>query len=147
MTNENSDYSDTALSSKNVYLSFHATLNVENILYSLSIKHGCSNIVNSLSITNSENVFDSRGIVKSFNIFYSNLLLDCSDMRFCNSCIGCQNCVSCDNLMNKKYCIENIQYSREEFQTKKQEILRQKRRFQINDVGLSNIQSESSEGI
>ena len=147
ITNDNAEYSDTSLSSKNVYLSFHSTLNVENILYSVSVKHGSSNVLNCFSVTNSENIFYSRGIVKSFNIFYSNLLLDCADMWFCNSCIGCQNCISCDNLINKSYCIENIAYSREEFQAKKQEILGQKRRFQSNSMGLKNIQSESSQGV
>ena len=44
---------------------------------------------------------------------------NCHDCEFCYSCIGCESCFMCTNLTNKKYCIENIPYSKEEFELKR----------------------------
>ena len=43
--------------------------------------------------------------------------------------MNCHNCLLCDNLENKNYCIENKEYSREEFAMLKAEMLRNKNIF------------------
>ena len=47
------------------------------------------------------------------NVYYSRALINCS---YCYDCSGCENCFLCVNLRNKKYCINNVQYSKEEYE-------------------------------
>ena len=47
------------------------------------------------------------------NCYYSTGLTDCS---FCYDCKGCSDCFMCVNLRQKKYCIFNKQYTKEEYE-------------------------------
>jgi hypothetical protein len=47
------------------------------------------------------------------NCYYSSSLTDCS---FCYDCKGCSDCFMCVNLRQKKYCIFNKEYSKEEYE-------------------------------
>ena len=47
------------------------------------------------------------------NCYYSSGLTDCS---FCYDCKGCSSCFMCVNLREKKYCILNKQYTKEEYE-------------------------------
>ena len=40
---------------------------------------------------------------------------NCSHCRYCADCIDCGFCYGCFGLSNKKYCIENRQVTKEEF--------------------------------
>ncbi len=40
----------------------------------------------------------------------------CSDIYYCQSCFNCDNCFGCISLKNKKYCIFNKQYIKEEYE-------------------------------
>jgi hypothetical protein len=51
----------------------------------------------------------------SYKLFYSKHSRDCVDSYFLYDCRNCQNCFMCWNLRGKSYCIENIQYTREEY--------------------------------
>jgi hypothetical protein len=90
----------------------------------------CRNVVNSVNIThNSDNIFESKNVRESFNIFYSANISVSSDIRFCANMIGCHNCIDCEGLENKSYCINNQQYTKEEYLLKKDTSLRQKKIF------------------
>src|SRR3989338_2072962 len=43
---------------------------------------------------------------------------DCIDSYFLYDCRNCQNCFMCWNLRNKRFCIENIQYSQKDYEEK-----------------------------
>ena len=47
------------------------------------------------------------------NCYYSSGLTDCS---FCYDCKGCTDCFMCVNLREKKYCILNQQYTKDEYE-------------------------------
>jgi hypothetical protein len=54
---------------------------------------------------------------------------------FLLSCEACSNCYACFNIINKEYCIFNIEYSKEEYflkliEIKKQTIQEQKKQFE-----------------
>ena len=51
--------------------------------------------------------------------------------------IGCQECILCDGLENASYCIENQQYSKEEYSEKKNELLAKKESFESQYTILS----------
>jgi len=52
--------------------------------------------------------------------------------------IGCSECIDCDNLQNQSYCIDNIQYSQEEYRKKKKEILKDKNNFYTKFLNLAS---------
>lgn len=44
--------------------------------------------------------------------------INCSSSNFLKECKNCECCVRCQNLEDKKYCIDNIQYTKEDFLNK-----------------------------
>ncbi len=98
---------------------------------------------------NNENLFYSS------NTFFSNNSLDvsyCEKINNCYNCIYCKNssnciasinCINCEylagcnNLKNKSYCIENIQYTKEEYFEKLPEYLVQTGVNTLNYIGVN----------
>ncbi len=66
----------------------------------------------------SEKCYDCGDCHNSYKLFYSRHSRDCINSYFLYDCRNCQNCFMCWNLRNKSYCIENVQYSREEYDKK-----------------------------
>ncbi|MEX2052499.1 MAG: hypothetical protein WD991_02285 [Candidatus Paceibacterota bacterium] len=58
----------------------------------------------------------------SSKLFFSRESENCLDSYFLYDCRNCSDCILSTNLRNKSYCIENIQYSREEYLKKKNEL-------------------------
>lgn len=56
-------------------------------------------------------------------MFYSSNIHASANVWFSNNLHGCQECLLCDGLDNKSYCIENVQYSKEEYMQKKMAVL------------------------
>ncbi len=65
-----------------------------------------------------ENVYCSD----SSRLFFSRESEGCLDSYFLYDSRNCSNCILSTNLRNKSYCIENIQYTKEEFFKKKAEL-------------------------
>jgi hypothetical protein len=59
----------------------------------------------------------------SSRLFFSRESEGCLDSYFLYDCRNCSNCILCTNLRNKNYCIENIQYTKEEYFKKKKELM------------------------
>jgi hypothetical protein len=110
----NSEYSNLSGESKNAYLSVSVILDSENIFYS-KIVDKSSNIFDSYNIKESEGCYEVIEGEKNYNS--QNLLLcrSCIDSYFLIDCINCSNCFLCYNLRNKNYCINNQQYTKEEY--------------------------------
>ena len=118
---------DNSNGTKNGYLSFIVVVECENILYSMGVKDNCKNVFNSVMVRDhNENVYMSCGIFKSFNIFYSRYVTDSSNLRACYNMVGCHDCILCHELENKSFCIQNTEYSKEEYLKKKEQILKEK---------------------
>jgi len=137
---ENSDYANCIINGKNSYLSI-TVVDSENVCYSLSIKDGSVNVFNSAMVRdNSQNIYQSIGIIQSYNVFYSKYCHNCTDIWFCTNCIGSTHCLFCDDLENASYCIQNKQYTPEEYEKKKEELLhKNKENFDKAYNTLSNI--------
>ncbi len=54
-------------------------------------------------------------------VCFSSYSEECSDSRFLYDCRNCTRCFACAGLRNKKYCIFNRQYSKEEYEQKLKE--------------------------
>lgn len=142
--NENSGYSHCVFASRNIYMSFTVIEDVENCLYSFSVKTGSRNVYNSLLVReHSENIFESKAIIQSFNVFYSHYISNSSNIRFSSNLIGCDECLFCHDLENKKHCIYNKQYSPTEYAQEKIQLLQQKDRFGSRQDSISNVWSNS----
>ncbi len=127
---ENCDYAESASNSKNVYLSYTVIKNCENIIYTFYAQDGVSDVVNGVMVWDkSQYIYFASGILHSFKVFYSKYIVNSNNIWFCTNLIGCSECIFCDNLENKKYCIKNIEYSKEEYLKKKWEILEKKLEF------------------
>jgi hypothetical protein len=107
---------DDVWNSKNCYLS-RSMEECEDLLYSYrNIK-----VRKSIDVSvcfNSERIFDSIECHNSYKLFYSMHSKDCIDSYFLYDCRNCQNCFMSWNLRNKSYCIENVQYTKEEYEEK-----------------------------
>lgn len=116
----NSDYTNNAGDCKNCYLIFAAENN-EDCMYSRLIfnsKH-CLDVV---STYESELCYECIDCKKCFNCSFSERLQDCIDVHFSFDMRNSQNCLFSTNGRNMTYCIENKQYTKEEFEKKKAEI-------------------------
>jgi hypothetical protein len=111
----NSDYSNMVGEAKNVYLSASVVKNSENIFYSKCIDSS-KDIVDCLNIINgSESLYENVEGQRNYNSQYLLLCRDCIDTYYSVDCINCSNCVLSYNLRNKKFCIRNKQYTKEEY--------------------------------
>ena len=111
----NSDYSNMVGESKNVYLSVSVVKGSENIFYSKSIDKS-RDIVDCLNVINgSEGLYETVEAQRNYNSQYLLLCRDCMDCYYLVDCINCSNCFLSYNLRNKKFCIRNKQYSKENY--------------------------------
>lgn len=114
--NTGCDWCDDVWESKNCYLS-RSMIGCEDLLYSyrnINVK----NSIDAVICFNSERIYDCADCYNSYKLFYSTHSRDCIDSYFLYDCRNCQNCFMSWNLRNKQYCIENVQYSKEEYEKK-----------------------------
>lgn len=114
--NTKCDWCDDVWSSRNCYLS-RSMLECEDLYYS----YRNLRVKNSIDVSicfESEKCFDSGDCHHSYKLFYSKHSKDCINSYFLYDCRNCQDCFMCWNLRNKSYCIENVQYTKEEYENK-----------------------------
>ncbi len=73
----------------------------------------------SLDVAFSEKIEFSYEIfecAKTNLLFFSNNSNDCVDSAYLTDCRNCINCFGCVGLVNKQYCIWNVQYSKDEYE-------------------------------
>jgi hypothetical protein len=135
---ENSEYADVVNTSKNVYLSTIVISECENIFYSIAVKDNSSNVFNSLMVNvNNDNIYFSSWVVESYKVFYSRYITNSNNVWFSTNLVWCSECIDCSDLDNRSYCIWNTQYEKSEYEKKKEEVLRQKNRFDEKYKNLS----------
>jgi hypothetical protein len=122
LRSHNSDYCNNAGENKNCYLIFAAEFN-EDCLYSRLI-HRSKNCVDCVSTYDSELCYECVDARKSFKCLYSERVQDSVDLLFSFDMRNCQNCIFCTNGRNLTYHIENKPCTKEEFEKKKAEILK-----------------------
>ncbi len=114
MNNENSDYVNVVWDSKNCYMCF-ASWNLEDCLY-MRYWTNSSNCVDGLFVQNSQHCYNCVQVSNCFNLLNSDFCNNCSDSAYLYNCKDCHNCFNCFNLSNKSFCIENVQYSEQEYE-------------------------------
>ena len=51
------------------------------------------------------------------NCEYCECCKDCEDCKYCKECKACDDCRFCHNLISKRYCILNVQFTKEEYES------------------------------
>ena len=81
-----------------------------------------------------KNCFDTYSLMKSelcygdilsgtlYQVHFSYHSDDSLNSWFLECCMNCQDCIGCINLRNKKYCILNVQYKKEDYLKLKEEL-------------------------
>ncbi len=69
--------------------------------------------------------YDSWGIGEGALqvIFSACCWQSCSNLLYCEHCIGCQDCFGCVGIRHKRYCVLNMQYTKEEYEKLMAQIL------------------------
>ncbi len=109
----NCDWCDDVWNSKNCYLS-RSMEECEDLYYAYRVFRG-KNSIDLVFCFDSNNCYDCTYCFNSYDLFYSQNSRDCMNSYFLFDCRNCSNCFMCWNLRGKSYCIENIQYSKEEY--------------------------------
>lgn len=111
--NTNCDWCDDSWRSKDCYLS-RSMEECEGLYYGYR-NFRSKNSIDMTFCFDLENSYDCTYCFKSYNLKYSINSRDCVDSYFLYDCRNCSNCFLSYNLRNKMYCIENVQYSKEEY--------------------------------
>jgi len=107
------EYTNLVKDVKDVFLAY-SVINSEDVFYSKNIDR--SKIVfDSYNTVESELIYENMGGVKNYNCQYAYWSSSCIDCNFTLDCGNCSDCFGCVNLRNKRYCIWNEQYTREEY--------------------------------
>lgn len=88
--------------------------NSENLRYTASVDK-CHDLMDFFGAGHSFFSYDSTGIENSNGLKFCCKVWNSLDLEYCSECRNCQYCFGCFGLRNKKYCIFNKQYSKEEY--------------------------------
>ncbi len=90
--------------SENIYYGYYPSFSRESI--------------DVFEIVNSENCYHCANLDHCYNCQYVYDSTNCIDSYFLFDCKNCSNCFMCTNLRNKQYCINNRQYTKQEYEQK-----------------------------
>lgn len=117
----NCDYTNNAAENKNCYLIFAAENN-EDCMYGRLIQR-CKTSLDCAFLYESELCYECIDCKSCFKCMFSEKLQDSIEVLFSFDMRNCQNCIFCVNGRNLNYCIENVQYSKDEYEQKKKQIM------------------------
>jgi len=116
----NSPYGNHNADCKNSYL-VYASYVAEDTMYS----QGASSIKNCLdtySIMKSEGCYEDSLSGTLYQTHFTYDSDDSLDSFFLTACVNCQDCIGCINFRSKRYCVFNVQYSKEDYLKLKEEL-------------------------
>ncbi len=119
--NENSEFANQTANLKDCYLLF-ACADSRDCYYGMRMNRD-TNCVDCLIVEGSELAYECSTSQDLYNSAFCINCSNCSESRFLFDCIGCSNCLFSYNLRNQQYCIENRQYSKQEYEALAREIL------------------------
>ncbi len=117
----NSEYTNNAEDNKNCYLFFAAGKN-ENCFYG-RLTYNCKSVMDVAFVYESELCYECLDCIKCYQCLWSERCQASTDLLFCFDVRDSDHCILSANLRHKSYCIENIQYSKEEYGERRKAIL------------------------
>lgn len=113
----NSPSVNHALDLKNCYL-VYASFASEDTLYSIGASW-LKVFLDTYKIQKSERCYEDTLSGSCYEVNFSFGVEQSLNSSFLWECTNCQDCIGCINLRNKRYCIFNEQYTKEEFEKNK----------------------------
>ena len=117
---ENSDYTSFCYKVKNCYLCF-ASDYLEDCFYIHHSEHN-KDCADGMSVWESELSYECMDTLKFYNCDFCWNSTNLTDCFLCEDCRGCQNCFGCSGLRQKKFCIFNKDFSKEDYFKKTAEL-------------------------
>lgn len=105
------DYLKNCKSCKNTFDASESQ-DLKNTIFASKAKD-CLNC--SLLGDNAELCYNTLSILGSYNIQYSHFIIDSANTEYSEMCLNSENIFGCIGLRQKKYCILNTQYTKEEY--------------------------------
>ncbi len=113
---ENAEYGNFTWRNKNSYL-LTTCAECEDSFYTKR-SWFCKDTCDGSNLGRCELSYESLDSLNCYNCAWIQTSADCNDCTLGYNLKNCQNCFGCFNLTNKKYCIYNEQYSREDYEKK-----------------------------
>ncbi|MDD5041240.1 MAG: hypothetical protein PHX87_03135 [Candidatus Peribacteraceae bacterium] len=120
-SSENCEFTNIALENKNCYLLVGSGFS-RDCYYGTHIFY-CENCVDATFSERCEECYEVTNCEKCYRCVHSLQSQQCHNSAFLFDCRDCDSCINCWNLRNKKYFIENVAVSAEEFNRYRQEKL------------------------
>jgi len=117
----NSDYCNHSLDLKDCYLCACVGNNTQNGYYSKWIL-GSRDFSDCYQLVDSELCYESLYSNNCYHCISAIRSQECRDSAFLYDCIGCSDCFQCWNLRHKRFHIQNVAYSEEEYRRRMKEI-------------------------
>jgi hypothetical protein len=118
--NVNSDFSNSVVNSKDLYLSF-SCIESEKVFYSENVDKS-KNTLDSLSCSDLEQCSWNNNSNKNYNCHYVIDSENCIDSYFLYDCSNCSNCFMSSNLRNQSYFFRNQKLDKEIYHQKIKEL-------------------------
>ena len=116
----NTEYVNMSSWIKNSYMVTYADYG-ENLIYGSFVNHSKDSVDNLMG-NKIELCYETINCTQCYSTFFSVDCENCTGVFFSKNCAGCTDCFGCVNLRNKNYHIFNEAYSKEEYDTKMQEL-------------------------
>ena len=118
--NINSDYTNATGFNRNCYLIFVSDHN-EDCFYSFNIYY-CKNSLDLSTCFSCELCYELLNCLNCNNCSFSTDCRDSYNLYFSKDCINCHDLIGCVNLRNKSYNIFNVQYTKEDYEKKLEDL-------------------------
>lgn len=115
---ENCEYTYDFAFGKNAYMMMSSWY-AENSMYSYQ-SNQVKEVFDSYVVFDSELIYEGIVVTKSYHCAFVQQVHGCHNILFGFDLQGCSDCILSVGLRNKQYCIWNVQYSREEYEQRKQ---------------------------
>lgn len=99
---------------KNCFVTIHGVENCKNIFTcGLLLKDSTDTTTGG---DTSELLYETASCLQSHRVMFSHGCNNCKNVEYANRIYNCSDCFGCTMLKNKKYCILNKQYTKEEYE-------------------------------
>ena len=113
----NCEYTQNTTFAKNCYMGAMTWYSEDMMYYYCIGGPDARDLVDCMDIfTHAEKLYECIFTERSYNCLYCYFSSGLSDSFFLYDCKGCSDCFMCVNLRQKKYCILNKQYTKEDYQ-------------------------------
>jgi len=112
--NENTEFGNYIDGVKDCYMSFVCYFGSEKVLYSY-VAYTDRNCMDLSFCEECENCYELTSSTKNYECSHCFNIHNSRNCQYSVDLIGCTDCLFCRNLRHKQYCIENKQYSKEEY--------------------------------